>query len=111
LKSNSPAYVAEQVGDPTLKSKIQRLAAARRDPEKFGKRYFGRNERGFEVDDIALARQEAENEVFDSIEQMVIKEQPDIAPDGEEMRDLVYERIQQMYDFEDSLFKEQVGDR
>lgn len=111
LKSNSPAYVAEQVGDPTLKSKIQRLAAARRDPEKFGKRYFGRNERGAQVDDIALARQEAENEVFDSIEQMVIKEQPDIAPDGEEMRDLVYERIQQMYDFEDSLFKEQVGDR
>ncbi len=110
LKSNSPAYVAEQVGDSTLKSKVQRLAAARRDPEKFGKRYFGRNKQGAEVDPTQ-ARLEAENEVFDAIEDMVIKEQPGVDPDGAEMRDLVYERIRQMYDFEDSLFKEQVGDR
>ncbi len=94
LKSNSPAYVAEQVGDSTLKSKVQRLAAARRDPEKFGKRYFGRNKQGAEVDPTQ-ARLEAENEVFDAIEDMVIKEQPGVDPDGAEMRDLVYERIRQ----------------
>ena len=104
LNTNSPEYVSQQLGNRVLLGQIRRLARAS-DPKNFTDRakYFGggtkkEQERNFKRAEIKAKK---------ALGPLILKENPGIDPDGQEFRNLRYERLQQLYDFERELGEQQ----
>lgn len=94
---DTPNYVKQELGDPTIAGKLRRLAH----PESSKKYFKGDNQ----------ARSKAEYEVIKSLNPLIQKMNPDMQPDSAEFNTARREYYDRVIAFEQSFDKEQLGSR